>query len=88
MAAGLRKSPGRAMVVARHKRRPAQPGCEREGQFGEAEPCTNQPGWYWPGIAVVAAAIGTARAETLSLSCGAVGLELKLCQEGADAWAK
>ena len=40
------------------------------------------------GIAVVAVAIGTAHAETLSLSCGAVGLELKLCQEGADAWAK
>ena len=29
-----------------------------------------------------------ATAATISISCGAVGLELKLCQEGADAWAK
>ena len=29
-----------------------------------------------------------AAAATISISCGAVGLELKLCQEGADAWAK
>jgi trehalose/maltose transport system substrate-binding protein len=27
-------------------------------------------------------------AATISISCGAVGLELKLCQEGAEAWAK
>jgi trehalose/maltose transport system substrate-binding protein len=27
-------------------------------------------------------------AETISISCGAVGAELQLCQEGADAWAK
>ena len=40
------------------------------------------------GLFVTAATLGTARAETISLSCGAVGLELKLCQEGADAWAK
>lgn len=40
------------------------------------------------GIIVTAAMLGTARAETIALSCGAVGLELKLCQQGADAWAK
>jgi len=28
-----------------------------------------------------------ARAETLSISCGAVGVELKLCREGAEAWS-
>ena len=25
---------------------------------------------------------------TISISCGAVGAELKLCKEGAEAWAK
>lgn len=40
------------------------------------------------GALVAVAAVGTARAETISLSCGAVGLELKICQEGAEAWAK
>jgi len=29
-----------------------------------------------------------ASAATISLSCGAVGLELELCQEGAEAWAE
>jgi len=29
-----------------------------------------------------------AQAATISLSCGAVGAELKLCQDGAQAWAK
>lgn len=29
-----------------------------------------------------------AHAVTVSISCGAVGQELQLCQEGADAWAK
>ncbi len=40
-------------------------------------------------VAVVAAMAGAfgAQAATLSISCGAVGLELELCQEGADAWA-
>ena len=35
-------------------------------------------------------AIGTtgASAATISISCGAVGSELQLCQEGAEAWAK
>ena len=40
------------------------------------------------GVAAATFAIDTARAETISMSCGAVGLELKICQEGADAWAK
>ena len=44
-------------------------------------------------ITVVALLAGCAcaapvAAATVSISCGAVGLELKLCQEGADAWAK
>jgi len=30
----------------------------------------------------------TVNAETLAFSCGAVGQELQLCQEGAAAWAK
>ena len=29
-----------------------------------------------------------AHAATISISCGAVGQELQLCQEGAEAWAK
>ena len=29
-----------------------------------------------------------AQSATISISCGAVGLELQLCQEGAEAWAK
>jgi trehalose/maltose transport system substrate-binding protein len=40
------------------------------------------------GILATAASAGSAAAATISISCGAVGLELKLCQEGADAWAK
>ncbi|MFZ1428526.1 MAG: ABC transporter substrate-binding protein [Geminicoccaceae bacterium] len=40
------------------------------------------------GAFVAVAAAGTVHGETLSLSCGAVGLELKICQEGAEAWAK
>jgi len=31
---------------------------------------------------------GEARAATLSISCGAVGVEMRLCQQGVDAWAK
>ena len=30
---------------------------------------------------------GTASAVTISISCGAVGAELQLCQEGVDAWS-
>jgi trehalose/maltose transport system substrate-binding protein len=32
--------------------------------------------------------IGTAEAATISISCSAVGLDLELCQEGANAWAE
>jgi trehalose/maltose transport system substrate-binding protein len=31
---------------------------------------------------------GSSEAATVSLSCGAVGAELQLCREGAEAWAK
>ena len=34
------------------------------------------------------AASGTAGAAEISISCGAVGLELQYCKSGADAWAK
>jgi trehalose/maltose transport system substrate-binding protein len=32
--------------------------------------------------------IGAAEAATISISCSAVGLDLELCQEGANAWAE
>jgi trehalose/maltose transport system substrate-binding protein len=35
-----------------------------------------------------AAGMGAASAETISISCGAVGQELQLCKTGAEAWAK
>ena len=39
-------------------------------------------------VAIVAALLTLpAGAETISLSCGAVGQELELCREGAEAWA-
>ena len=44
-----------------------------------------------PGIALgllCAAPLAAAQAATISISCGAVGLELELCQEGANAWAE
>jgi trehalose/maltose transport system substrate-binding protein len=31
---------------------------------------------------------GSVGAETVTISCGAVGIELTLCQEGAEAWAE
>ncbi len=34
------------------------------------------------------AAVGSAAAATISISCGAVGKELELCKQGAEAWAK
>ena len=40
------------------------------------------------GVLAAGSLAGPAAAATISISCGAVGLELKLCQEGADAWAK
>ena len=42
-------------------------------------------------VAVAATIVGGAlgaQAATISISCGAVGLELELCQEGANAWAE
>jgi trehalose/maltose transport system substrate-binding protein len=43
-------------------------------------------------VALLGAALGItasgASAATISISCGAVGLELQLCQEGASAWAE
>jgi trehalose/maltose transport system substrate-binding protein len=46
------------------------------------------PGLVVAALLASAAMVGPAAAATISISCGAVGLELKLCQEGADAWAK
>ncbi len=37
---------------------------------------------------VLGGTLATAQAATISISCGAVGLELQLCQEGANAWAQ
>jgi len=31
---------------------------------------------------------GVVRAATLSISCGAVGVEMRLCQQGVDAWVQ
>jgi trehalose/maltose transport system substrate-binding protein len=43
-------------------------------------------------VALLGTALGiaasSASAATISISCGAVGLELQLCQEGANAWAE
>jgi trehalose/maltose transport system substrate-binding protein len=47
---------------------------------------------HWTKAALLGAALGiagsAAQAATISISCGAVGLELQLCQEGANAWAQ
>ena len=40
------------------------------------------------GLAVVLGVPGIAGAATVTLSCGAVGLELEICKEGAEAWAE
>jgi trehalose/maltose transport system substrate-binding protein len=39
------------------------------------------------GVVLAIAAPG-AQSATISVSCGAVGLELEICQEGAEAWAE
>jgi trehalose/maltose transport system substrate-binding protein len=47
-------------------------------------------GWLGIPCAVLLAASGApspGSAATLAISCGAVGLELQLCQDGANAWA-
>src|SRR3954447_587033 len=41
---------------------------------------------FFLGSALVASS--WAHAATVAISCGAVGQELQLCQEGAEAWAK
>lgn len=40
------------------------------------------------GLLFNLAAAGGAAAATISISCGAVGQELELCRQGAEAWAK
>jgi trehalose/maltose transport system substrate-binding protein len=44
------------------------------------------------GVALLGAALtmtaSGAQSATISISCGAVGLELQLCQEGANGWAE
>jgi trehalose/maltose transport system substrate-binding protein len=45
----------------------------------------------FPGVALsvlCAAPLAGVQAATIAISCGAVGLELELCQEGANAWAE
>jgi len=45
----------------------------------------------WQGLtaaAIMAVAAAGARAEQIAISCGAVGQELKLCEQSAQAWAK
>jgi trehalose/maltose transport system substrate-binding protein len=37
----------------------------------------------WMGVST-----GTAKAVTISVACGSVGIEFELCREGAEAWAK
>lgn len=43
------------------------------------------PVLLWTGWAIAAPG---AQSATISISCGAVGLELEICQEGAEAWAE
>ena len=38
--------------------------------------------------AILCGTLAGAQAATIAISCGAVGLELELCQEGANAWAQ
>jgi trehalose/maltose transport system substrate-binding protein len=40
------------------------------------------------GLSAMLLAIGLAHAATISVSCGAVGKELEMCKQGAEAWAK
>lgn len=40
------------------------------------------------GLGMAMIGIASVNAETISISCGAVGQELQLCKEGAEAWAK
>ena len=38
-------------------------------------------------LAIASCLCGTALAQDLSISCGAVGVELKLCKEGVEVWS-
>src|SRR5262245_33740049 len=40
------------------------------------------------GLSATLLAVGLAHAVTISISCGAVGRELEVCRQGAEAWAK
>jgi trehalose/maltose transport system substrate-binding protein len=46
----------------------------------------------WMNVALLGTALGitgsAAQAATIAISCGAVGLELQICQQGANAWAE
>jgi trehalose/maltose transport system substrate-binding protein len=46
----------------------------------------------WMNVALLSTALGitgsAAQAATIAVSCGAVGLELQICQQGANAWAE
>jgi trehalose/maltose transport system substrate-binding protein len=46
----------------------------------------------WMNVALLGTALGitgsAAQAATIAVSCGAVGLELQICQQGANAWAE
>ena len=47
--------------------------------------------WFYGPVllwTVWAIAAPGAKSATISISCGAVGLELEICQEGAEAWAE
>ena len=47
--------------------------------------------WFYGPVllwTVWAIAAPGAQSATISISCGAVGLELEICQEGAEAWAE
>jgi trehalose/maltose transport system substrate-binding protein len=39
-------------------------------------------------LGTVGAVAAPAQSATIAISCGAVGLELEICQEGAEAWAE
>jgi len=44
--------------------------------------------FVWLMVLTGVLASGPGAAETITLSCGAVGIELELCREGAQAWAE
>ena len=67
---------------------PRNRGASAKDNLGRQNSCTNQPGWYWRASPWSPLRSALPVPRRISLSCGAVGLELKLCQEGADAWAK